>query len=244
MPESPPGEPAETRAKARSSTPTDARNPLLRRGFAPHPGPPPRCKNPYTERPSATASQTIRTIRFRRGAECCRQPLPKEWSQRDDRGFRRGGVCGTDGPSEHPPSTPPEDSIGGADSPFRDSLPPRRKYRLRDKPAFRTSTANPPEDSASEADRPFGHSLPPPRNTVCETSPPSEHPPFSEKIAHAGRTGAPNIRRPAEERHSGPSAARRNYDCTTPKTTKIPPARKEWSKRIQSEKLFVFLREN
>lgn len=207
MPESPPGEPAETRAKARSSTPTDARNPLLRRGFAPHPGPPPRCKNPYTERPSATASQTIRTIRFRRGAECCRQPLPKEWSQRDDRGFRRGGVCGTDGASEHPLSTPPEDSACGPDNPSRDSLPP-------------------------------------PQNTICVTSPPSEHPPSSGKIAHAGRTGAPNIRRPAEERHSGPSAARRNYDCTTPKTTKIPPARKEWSKRIQSEKLFVFLREN
>lgn len=194
--------------------------------------------------PPQPASQTIRTIRSRRGAECCRQPLPKEWSQRDDRGFRRGGVCGTDRPSEHPLSTPPEDSACGPDNPFGDSLPPPQKYRLRDKPAFRTSTANPPEDSASEADRPFGHSLPPPRNTVCETSPPSEHPPFSEKIAHAGRTGAPNIRRPAEERHSGPSAARRNYDCTTPKTTKIPPARKEWSKRIQSEKLFVFLREN
>ncbi len=143
MPESPPGEPAETLAKARSSTPTDARNPLLRRGFAPHPGPPPRCKNPYTERPSATASQTIRTIRSRRGAECCRQPLPKEWSQRDDRGFRRGGVCGTDRSSEHPLSTPPEDSACGPDNPFGDSLPPPQKYRLRDKPAFRTSTANP-----------------------------------------------------------------------------------------------------
>lgn len=165
MPESPPGEPAETRAKARSSTPTDARNPLLRRGFAPHPGPPPRCKNPYTERPSATASQTIRTIRFRRGAECCRQPLPKEWSQRDDRGFRRGGVCGTDGASEHPLSTPPEDSACGPDNPSRDSLPPPQKYHLRDKPAFRTSAVL-GENSACRADRRPEH--PPPRGRAAQ----------------------------------------------------------------------------
>lgn len=93
--------------------------------------------------PPQPASQTIRTIRSRRGAECCRQPLPKEWSQRDDRGFRRGGVCGTDRPSEHPLSTPPEDSACGPDNPFGDSLPPPQKYRLRDKPAFRTSAVNP-----------------------------------------------------------------------------------------------------
>lgn len=102
--------------------------------------------------PPQPASQTIRTIRSRRGAECCRQPLPKEWSPRDDRGFRRGGVCGTDGASEHPPSTSPEDSAGGADRPFGHSLPPPRKYRLRDKPAFRTSAVL-GENNTCRADR-------------------------------------------------------------------------------------------
>lgn len=57
--------------------------------------------------------------------------------------FQKSGVCGTDRPSEHPLSTPPEDSACGPDNPFGDSLPPPQKYRLRDKPAFRTSTANP-----------------------------------------------------------------------------------------------------
>lgn len=115
--------------------------------------------------PPQPASQTIRTIRFRRGAECCRQPLPKEWSQRDDRGFQRGGVCGTDGPSEHPPSTPPEDSACGSDNPSGDSLPPPQKYRLRDKPAFRTSAVL-AENSACGADMRPEH--PPPRRRAAQ----------------------------------------------------------------------------
>lgn len=133
--------------------------------------------------------------------------------------FQKSGVSGMTGASEE------------VESAERTGLPNIRCQLLRKTaPAGRTT---PPEILCH-----------PRKNTICVTSPPSEHPPSSGKIAHAGRTGAPNIRRPAEERHSGPSAARRNYDCTTPKTTKIPPARKEWSKRIQSEKLFVFLREN
>lgn len=47
---------------------------------------------------------------------------------------RKNTICVTSPPSEHPASTPPEGSACGPDNPSGDSLPPLRKYRLRDKP--------------------------------------------------------------------------------------------------------------
>ena len=140
--------------------------------------------------PPQPASQTIRTIRVRRGSRMPaksssegvesaertglpnirRQPLPKTAPAGRTTPPeilchpRKNTVCVTSPPSEHSPSTPPEDSAGEPDNPFGDSLPPPQKYRLRDKPAFRTSAVL-GENSACRADRRPEH--PPPRGRAA-----------------------------------------------------------------------------
>ena len=79
--------------------------------------------------------------------------------------FQKSGVSGMTGASEHPLSTPPEDSACGPDNPSRDSLPPPQKYHLRDKPAFRISAVL-GENSACRADRRPEH--PPPRGRAAQ----------------------------------------------------------------------------
>lgn len=147
MPESPPGEPAETRAKARSSTPTDARNPLLRRGFAPHPD----------RRPAAK-------IRIRNDPP---QPPGKRSAQSGSGGepnaaanlFRKSGVSGMTGASK------------GVESAERTGLPNIRRQPL-PKTASAEQTApseilcHPGENTACGTSPPSEH--PPPRGRAAQ----------------------------------------------------------------------------
>lgn len=147
MPESPPGEPAETRAKARSSTPTDARNPLLRRGFAPHPD----------RRPAAK-------IRIRNDPP---QPPGKRSAQSGSGGepnaaanlFQKSGVSGMTGASEE------------VESAERTGLPNIRCQLLRKTaPAGRTTPSeilcHPRKNTACVTSPPSEH--PPPRGRAAQ----------------------------------------------------------------------------